>query len=160
MPGRNSFVSRRAKPSRVPYDWYKAEPSCEVREVVGKSRAARPVWEQNGIVYTKPWVVEFILDLAGYVPSENLVDSLALEPCSGSGEFIETMVRRLVGSCKRQGRDIKDCELSLQAFDMDPVSVEQSRERAVACKVHLCRLGGRTQGYRGSAQTYGVLQRH
>lgn len=93
------------------------------------------MWEQNGSVYTKPWVVEFILDLAGYAPSENLVDVLAMEPCSGSGEFFEAMVRRLVGSCKRQGRDIKECERSLLAFDIDPAAVEQTRKRTVAVLV-------------------------
>jgi hypothetical protein len=53
--------------------------------------------------------VEFVLDLAGYEPSKNLVDALAVEPYSGSAEFFEAIVRRLVGSCKRQPRDIEEC---------------------------------------------------
>jgi adenine-specific DNA-methyltransferase len=115
----------------VPYDWLEAAPSREVRKVAEKISTARPVWEQNGSVYTKPWVVEFILDLAGYVTSENLVDALAVEPCSGGGDFFAAMVRRLVGSCKRQGRDIGECERSLLALDIDSVAVEQTRSRTI-----------------------------
>jgi hypothetical protein len=49
----------------------------------------------HGVVYTRPWVVEFVLDLAGYDPKENLVDAVVVEPCCGSGEFLEPLVRRL-----------------------------------------------------------------
>lgn len=103
-------------------------PSREVRTVAGKLKIARPVWEQNSSVYTKPWVVEFVLDLAGYVSSANLVDVLAVEPCCGGGEFFEAMVRRLVGSCKRRGRDIGECGRSLLALDIDPTAAEQTRK--------------------------------
>jgi hypothetical protein len=47
-----------------------------------------------------------------------------VEPCSGSGEFFEAMIRRLVESCKLQARDIEECERSLLAFDIVPVAVE------------------------------------
>ncbi|WP_084362649.1 Eco57I restriction-modification methylase domain-containing protein [Rubrobacter radiotolerans] len=107
-------------------------PSREVRTVAGKLKIARPVWEQNSSVYTKPWVVEFVLDLAGYVSSANLVDVLAVEPCCGGGEFFEAMVRRLVGSCKRRGRDIGECGRSLLALDIDPTAAEQTRKRTIA----------------------------
>jgi hypothetical protein len=45
--------------------------------------AAREV----GVVYTKPWVVELVLDLAGYVPDRRLADLVALEPFAGDGAW-------------------------------------------------------------------------
>ena len=62
----------------------------------------------KGVVYTKPWVVELMLDLAGYGEKSNLVDCLAIEPSAGDGAFLVLMVERLVSSCRRQGRPL-DC---------------------------------------------------
>ena len=61
-----------------------------------------PVQEKNGVVYTKPWVVELILDLAGYTEDADLVDCFAIEPAAGNGAFLIPMAQRLVTSCKRQ----------------------------------------------------------
>jgi adenine-specific DNA-methyltransferase len=36
--------------------------------------------EPKGVVYTKRWVVELLLDLAGYISSANLVDAVAVGP--------------------------------------------------------------------------------
>ncbi|MDX6381133.1 MAG: adenine-specific DNA-methyltransferase, partial [Rubrobacteraceae bacterium] len=63
----------------------------------------------HGVVYTKSWVVELILDLSGYESSKNLVDKIAIEPSCGVGEFLEPMVRRLSASCHEQGRPLPDC---------------------------------------------------
>jgi len=86
----------------------------------------------HGVVYTKPWVAEFVLDLSGYTAAENLVDVVAVEPSCGTGEFLEPMIRRLSASCRRQGRPLMDCAASLRAFELDPVNVEKSRERATS----------------------------
>lgn len=73
--------------------------------------------------------MEFILDLCGYDPTENLVDAVAVEPCCGDGEFLESMVRRLSYSCERQGRPLSDCAGSIVAVDLDPEAVERSQAR-------------------------------
>ncbi|MGI8553771.1 MAG: hypothetical protein ACR2PL_23725 [Dehalococcoidia bacterium] len=44
--------------------------------------------EKNGAVYTRPWVVELILDLAGYDPSKDLILRLVVEPAAGEGAFL------------------------------------------------------------------------
>ena len=49
------------------------------------------------MVYTKPWVVDLILDLAGYVADRDLVAARAAEPAAGAGAFVRPMVRRLYG---------------------------------------------------------------
>src|SRR5215212_6627588 len=83
----------------------------------------------HGSVYTRPWVTNFVLDLAGYTADRNLVDAVAIEPACGDGEFLEAMVRRLSDSCRRQGRPLKDCSQSLVASDIDPDVVDASRRR-------------------------------
>ena len=55
--------------------------------------------EPKGVVYTKRWVVELLLDLSGYCSNTNLVDSLAIEPAAGDGAFLGPMIERLVQSC-------------------------------------------------------------
>ncbi|MGB8647958.1 MAG: Eco57I restriction-modification methylase domain-containing protein [Anaerolineae bacterium] len=76
----------------------------------------------HGAVYTRPWVVELILDLAGYTPDRNLVDALAVEPAVGEGAFFTQMAARLVASCQRQGRPLQDCLPALLAYESDPRS--------------------------------------
>jgi hypothetical protein len=76
------------------------------------------------------------LDLVGYDPVENLVDAVAIEPSCGTGEFLEPMVRRLAGSCRRQGRPLGDCAGCLQAFELDPEAAEEARRRAVSALVN------------------------
>lgn len=57
----------------------------------------------KGVVYTKGWVVDFLLDLAGYAEGANLVDTLAVEPAAGEEAFLVRMAERLILSCRRQG---------------------------------------------------------
>lgn len=92
---------------------------------VDPPRVAEP-----GVVYTRPWVVDLVLDLADYDPSGNLVDSVAVEPSCGDGAFLTRMVRRVSSSCKRQGRPLRDCAGSIVAFDLDPTAVAVARERS------------------------------
>ncbi|MGA9669070.1 MAG: Eco57I restriction-modification methylase domain-containing protein, partial [Terracidiphilus sp.] len=84
----------------------------------------------RGVVYTKRWVVELLLDLAGYTSSANLVDALAIEPAAGDGAFLCMMIERLADSCRRLNRPITDCRDSLIAYELDHVSAECTRFRA------------------------------
>lgn len=52
----------------------------------------------TGAVYTKPEVVEFILDLIGYTSDQNLVESTFLEPSFGEGSFLIEAAQRLLES--------------------------------------------------------------
>lgn len=85
----------------------------------------------KGVVYTKSWVVSLLLDLAGYLPETDLVDRLAVEPAAGEGAFLATMARRLVLSCRRQGRPLADCAPSLLAYELDEGSAAASRREVV-----------------------------
>ncbi|HNV32917.1 MAG TPA: hypothetical protein PKK81_08305, partial [Nitrospira sp.] len=86
--------------------------------------------EPKGVVYTKKWVVELLLDLSGYCSDKNLVDTLAIEPAAGDGAFLGPMIERLVESCGNLGRSLSECEHSLIAYELDETSA--ARARAVA----------------------------
>ncbi len=73
-----------------------------------------------GVVYTQPWMVELILDLAGYLPERDLSQVMAIEPSAGDGSFLTAMTRRLVESCQRHGRPLSEASGALQAFEIDP----------------------------------------
>lgn len=83
--------------------------------------------EKRGAVYTKPWVVELMLDLAGYTADRDLGGARAVEPAVGAGGFLVPMVERLLRSCAEHGREIVACSSALAAFDLDPVVVETWR---------------------------------
>ncbi len=83
--------------------------------------------ESKGVVYTKRWVVELLLDLAGYRSETNLVDAQAVEPSAGDGSFLGPMVERLMESCQRLSRPLLDCRKSLIAYELDDQSADRAR---------------------------------
>jgi adenine-specific DNA-methyltransferase len=87
-----------------------------------------------GAVYTRPWTANLILDLAGYLAEENLVDVVAVEPSAGDGAFLIQMVERLVYLCRRQKRQLKDCAPSIIAYELDGAAAGHLR-RAVEDKL-------------------------
>lgn len=87
--------------------------------------------ETKGVVYTKRWVVELLLDLAGYRSEANLVDAVAVEPAAGDGAFLGPMIERLAGSCRRLKRPLSDCRSALIAYELDEASAERARSLAV-----------------------------
>jgi hypothetical protein len=93
------------------------------------------VQEKNGAVYTKPWVVELILELAEYTPEANLVDAVAVEPAVDDGAFLVPMALRLVQSCRRQRRPILDIATSLRAYELDEASAGAARISVVKALV-------------------------
>ena len=83
---------------------------------------------EHGEVFTRPWVVELILDLVGYTDDRDPTGLTVVEPACGSGAFLGPLVRRLSASCRRWNRPITAAASSLQAFDLLPANVERSRE--------------------------------
>lgn len=91
--------------------------------------------EKNGSVYTKPWVVDLILDLAGYNAETNLVDTLTVEPAAGDGAFVVPMLKRLLASCRRQRRPLQHLASSLLIYELDQTSAERARHAVAALLV-------------------------
>lgn len=78
---------------------------------------------EAGVVYTKPWMVALILDLAGYTPDRDLSRLVAIEPSAGDGAFLTEMVRRLVASCRRHGTNLAETREAIRAFEIAPDAV-------------------------------------
>src|SRR5579885_115709 len=75
--------------------------------------------EKTGVVYTKAWVVDAILDLAGYTCDRDLAAAVAVEPSAGDGAFIVPMVQRLMESCVRHQRPVASCADALLVYEID-----------------------------------------
>ena len=81
----------------------------------------------HGEVFTRRWVVDLILDLAGYRASADLGASVIVEPACGSGAFLVPIVERLVESCDRHDRSVADMGSAIRAFDLLDRNVEAAR---------------------------------
>jgi hypothetical protein len=84
-----------------------------------------------GEVFTKPWVVEFILDLVGYTPDRDLGALVLVEPSCGSGAFLGPIVDRLVASAKEHDRPIETLTAAVRAFDLLEANAELARKAVV-----------------------------
>jgi hypothetical protein len=82
--------------------------------------------ESKGVVYTKPWVVDLILDLARFRPVEDLALRYAVEPAAGEGAFLVPMIRRLLSSLDLHGRPLSDAVGVLHAYELDEASAHQA----------------------------------
>lgn len=85
--------------------------------------------EKRGAVYTKPWVTELILDMAGYDASGDLAAKFAVEPAAGEGAFLAPMAVRLIRSALSKGRKPLECQGSLLAYELDQESADVARTR-------------------------------
>lgn len=94
-------------------------------------RAAAVRQEKNGVVYTRSWVVEIMLDFAAYTADVDLQPLLIVEPAAGDGSFMVETVRRLVESCRTFGHSIESAHASVLGFELDPESARLCRSRVV-----------------------------
>jgi len=98
--------------------------------VLGEALVRPAPLEPKGAVYTKPWVVNLLLDLAGYVATQDLGSAVAVEPAAGDGAFLRPMIERLAQSCKRFGRPISECRGAIIAYELDEASAVRARSLA------------------------------
>jgi adenine-specific DNA-methyltransferase len=82
---------------------------------------------EYGEVYTRRWVVDLILDLAGYTADKDLAAMRAVEPSCGSGAFLIPMLERLLASAEKFGRKQDELFTAIRATDLLQASVESSR---------------------------------
>lgn len=83
---------------------------------------------QYGEVFTRRWVVEFILDLVGYTALEDLSRKSILEPSCGTGAFLLPVVERLIVSAKRYGRDLGSLGPAIRAYDLSEANAKVARK--------------------------------
>lgn len=93
--------------------------------------------EELGEVFTRRWVVEMILDFAGYRPEVDLAAKRALEPSCGDGAFLGPIIDRLVASAEVHSRPASDMASAIVAMDLSELNVERARKFATARLVDL-----------------------
>ncbi|MEU1885332.1 Eco57I restriction-modification methylase domain-containing protein [Micromonospora rifamycinica] len=82
---------------------------------------------EHGEVFTRRWVVDLILDLAGYTPDRDLASLTAVEPACGGGAFLAAMAARVSDSCRKHDRPLLDARRAVHAFDLLTSNVTASR---------------------------------
>ncbi|MFV0524099.1 MAG: Eco57I restriction-modification methylase domain-containing protein [Acidimicrobiales bacterium] len=102
----------------------------------------RPSWTpdpggEHGQVFTRRWVVELILDVAGYQADEDLGAAVIVEPSCGCGAFIIPIVERLAESCTRHGRRLRDLDHAIRGFDLLEHNAEHTRKAVVEKLIEL-----------------------
>lgn len=97
----------------------------------------RVVWgndytqESRGAVFTRPEIVDLILDLAGYTPDKPLHKLCLLEPGCGESAFLQAIVSRLMSAYKSAGGQLSKASTALEdavrAIDIDADAIAKSR---------------------------------
>lgn len=97
--------------------------------------------EERGAVFTRREVVNFILDLAGYVEAAPLAEARLLEPAAGHGDFLLPAIGRLVRSFVAHGGRLAEASTALApailAFEVHEQSLATARVVVEAELVHL-----------------------
>ncbi|MFC9883131.1 Eco57I restriction-modification methylase domain-containing protein [Streptomyces libani] len=81
---------------------------------------------EYGEVYTRDWVVNMILDLAGYTPDRDLAKFVITDPACGSGAFLLGIAQRLSDACRKEEVDLPAG--GIRALDLLSRNVRASRE--------------------------------
>lgn len=130
--------------------------SADVSEAVRQLSAAPEA--ERGAVFTRREVVDFILDLVGYTPDQDLRAARLLEPSVGHGDFLLPAVSRLVRSFVDRGGQLREAADALAdsfvAYEVHTDSLEIARRALTA---ELVRLGISSAASRALAKRWLVL---
>lgn len=92
-----------------------------------------PSPEERGAVYTKPEVVDFILDLTGYTTNQPLHEFRILEPSFGEGDFLHPIVERLLtaylDSLPDSDNIVEDLSAAIRAVEVHGESIRSTRTK-------------------------------
>ena len=107
---------------------------CQLSLIEAPVTLAEPTRDPGcdyGEVFTRRWIVELILDLAGYTKDVDLGPRRLVEPSCGTGAFLIPVVDRLIASCHAHGRDLQSIGDAVRAFDLLDANTQRAR-KAVA----------------------------
>lgn len=90
--------------------------------------------EERGAIFTRREVVDFVLDLAGYTPDQDLTRLRLLEPSFGHGDFLLPALDRLLASWIALGRPEPIAALSraIQGVELHRTSWSHTRDRVIS----------------------------
>lgn len=121
-------------PSELLLDQPSLPGMCAVTDAV-EALARESGIEERGAIYTRPEVVEFILDLVGYTSSSALYCKTLLEPSCGHGEFLLAAVSRLLASAcaaRQRGTMVPPLDDCIRATELHADSLERARAQLIA----------------------------
>ncbi|MYW97357.1 N-6 DNA methylase [Amycolatopsis rubida] len=104
-----------------------------------------------GEIFTRRWVVDVLLDLAGYTVDRDLGSLHLIEPSCGSGAFLGPAVERLISSAQARGRDLALLGDAVRAYDLQPEHVKTARR---LCRDLLAAAGASKGTADGLAKTW------
>lgn len=87
--------------------------------------------EHHGAVYTKRWVVDLILDIAGYTPGAGITRRTVVEPSCGCGAFLTAIAERLADELSAENGEWSMLGNSVRGYDITPDSLETARAGVV-----------------------------
>ena len=90
--------------------------------------------QERGAIYTRREVVDFILDLAGYLTDKKLFEMRLLEPSFGEGDFLLAIVERLVQSWQQHAPNsdvLASLSNALCAVELHRDSFESTKTRVI-----------------------------
>lgn len=109
-------------------------PMFDYCDIVGDF--ARSTAQERGAVFTRPEVVEFILDLSGYTVEQPLHQFRLLEPAFGNGDFLVAAVGRLLNAYEHwredQGDIVQDLSGTIRAVELHHDSILKTRVELLA----------------------------
>lgn len=82
---------------------------------------------EYGEVFTRRWVVETILDLAGWTADRDLAKLVLVEPSVGSGAFLGPAAERLIASAVAHGVPFRQLAGCVRGYDLQEKHVETCR---------------------------------
>ncbi len=91
--------------------------------------------EALGAVFTRPEVVDFILDLVGYTENQPLHKKRLLEPSFGGGSFLLTIVKRLLGAWRASrpnGSALDDLSNAIRAVELHHDTFHSTYDAVIA----------------------------
>jgi hypothetical protein len=92
--------------------------------------------DERGAIFTRPEVVEFILDLVGYKPCLPLHTMRLLEPSFGGGEFLFSAVRRLFTAWRNANglpqKALDDLSNAIQAVELHRKTFNETQNALIA----------------------------
>jgi len=78
---------------------------------------------EHGTVYTKPEVVNFMLDLAGLKNTADFLNKKTLDPSVGEGAFVLGLVGRILSTLS-DSSEIAKALNNITVVDLDPVKID------------------------------------
>jgi hypothetical protein len=88
--------------------------------------------EERGAIFTRPEVVSFILDLAGYTADKPLWKYRLLEPSVGLGDFLSSAIERLLISAARDKIPAAQLSGAIRAVELHRDTFLATRQRILA----------------------------